>query len=49
MLYGTVTAAGLMLAVFGGAGFGETLAFGGNILFLGHIFGRLLGDFFRSD
>jgi hypothetical protein len=49
MLYGTVTAAGLMLAVFGGAGFGETLAFGGNILFLGHIFGRLLGDFFRGD
>ena len=49
MLYGTVTAAGLMLAIFGGAGFGETLAFGGNILFLGHIFGRLLGDFFRGD
>lgn len=49
MLYGTVTAAGLMLAVFGGANFGETLAFGGNILFLGHIIGRLLGDFFRSD
>ena len=49
MLYGTVTAAGLMLAIFGGVGFGETLAFGGNILFLGHIFGRLLGDFFRGD
>jgi len=49
MLYGTVTAAGLMLAVFGGVGFGETLAFGGNVLFLGHIAGRILGDFFRGD
>ena len=49
MLYGTVTTVGMMLAVFGGVSFGETLAFGGNILFLGHIFGRLLGDFFRGD
>lgn len=51
MLYGTVTAATLMMAIFcsGQHGFGETLAFGGNVLFVGHIFGRLLGDFFRGD
>lgn len=49
MLYGTVTAAGLMLAIFGHGGFGETLAFGGNVLFFGHVIGRILGDFFRGD
>lgn len=51
MLYGTVTAATLMLAIFcsGQHGFGETLVFGGNVLFLGHIAGRILGDFFRGD
>ena len=51
MLYGTVTAATLMLAIFcsGQHGFGETLAFGGNLLFAGHLAGRILGDFFRGD
>jgi curved DNA-binding protein CbpA len=51
LLYGTVTAATIMLAVFcsGQHGFGETLAFGGNLLFLGHVAGRISGDFFRGD
>lgn len=48
-LYGTVVLATALLAVAYAPGPGETLLWGGNLVFLGHFVGRVLGDFFRID
>lgn len=50
-LYGIITGATLLLALAStsSGGFVSTLAFGGNIVFLGAVLGWFLGDFFRDD
>ncbi|MFM7320091.1 MAG: DnaJ domain-containing protein [Armatimonadota bacterium] len=47
--YGTVLAAMCAYAIGNDLATGQTLLWGGNVIFVAHFFGRFLGDFFRQD